>query len=204
MGERLLVVPTKEIKPYFTGLSTSGVLPKYLSIISEKGMFMDREEAETNFDYKQLIMNILIKNNNNDYFMVRRTKNQKEKRLHDKYSLTIGGHVNDEDCNDLRYIATGLMNSFQRELTEEVYIDFNYKKLQPEFIGFINDDSNDVSRVHLGILIGIKVDKCSVKEKHIMVGEFSSVSYILNNYNKLESWSQIICDDYITNGGCNK
>ena len=74
-------------------------------------------------------------------FLMRRTRAGGDARLHDRYSIGVGGHVNPEDGD--------VVGGLRREWAEEIVADF-----EPEFepLGVLNDDNNPVGAVHLGLV----------------------------------------------------
>jgi predicted NUDIX family phosphoesterase len=85
-----------------------------------------------------------------------------------------------------------------RELKEEI----NIKTVQPpKFIGFINDDSTEVGRVHLGIVYEFILDNEKIgkkyKQGHEDVG-YESVSNLIEKHDEYEEWSKIIIEKYLS------
>lgn len=159
--------------------------------IDHNKVFLDRSEAEENDDYKQIIPYCAI-TFENSILLVKRTKKQSESRLHNMFSLGIGGHINESDLdekNGPRIIHEALY----RELFEELDIDENQIS-EVTFFGFINDDLSKVGRVHLGLFFEIKVDvdSISIREKQKMHGQFYELSSLNDFYEKMETWSQIV------------
>ena len=78
----------------------------------------------------------------------------------------------------------------QRELAEEVIIDTPFTHQQ---VGLINDDHNDVGKVHLGIVHLFTVDQPNVtnRETEIIDSGFQTVQELLNEIDEFETWSQI-------------
>ena len=78
----------------------------------------------------------------------------------------------------------------RRELEEEINIDC---KCEVSLAGLINDDENDVGKVHLGIVHIFAVDepKVSAREAEISEAGFLPVSDILSDLESFETWSQI-------------
>ena len=73
-----------------------------------------------------------------------------EQRLKNKYSLGIGGHIRQEDMT-----TNSIFDWARREFHEEV----KYAgKLDIEPIGILNDDTNAVGQVHLGLVLLLKGD----------------------------------------------
>jgi predicted NUDIX family phosphoesterase len=163
--------------------------------ILDNKSFMQRDKAEYDFQHKQVIPYVIIRHGVN-YLLLKRSTGQTEKRLHNKYSLGIGGHINPaSSINEDNIIIKGLY----RELNEEVSVR-DPGHLQ--FIGIINDESNSVSRVHLGLLYVLEVPSqdYEVLEKEKMTAQWVAESDIKQYYNGLETWSQIVYDQYINTG----
>ena len=68
-----------------------------------------------------------------------------------------------------------------------------------QFIGIVNDDSTDVGRVHLGAayVLDAQGKEIRVKETDKMSGEWMSPAALRNARNAMESWSQIVYDEFI-------
>ena len=78
-----------------------------------------------------------------------------EQRLHDLWSLGIGGHINLIDMNTQKdSFKQILIAGMQRELDEE--LEYMPQNDEPEFAGVISEDITDVGKVHLGAVFRIK------------------------------------------------
>jgi len=156
------------------------------SVIVDNLSSMRRSIAETDKSFKQIIPYLYIKCDD-EYLIYRRTKKQTEGRLHDKLSLGIGGHINPIDSASGDIIIAGL----ERELIEELGLEIN-KSL--EFVAFINDDSNEVGEVHLGMVfkMNIKEKINEVVEKDKMTLDWFTKDKIIKEIDKFETWSQIL------------
>lgn len=144
-----------------------------------------RPECETNYRLKQLVCYGFI-TYKDQIFIAKRLNKQSEKRLHDLYSIGIGGHANPIDMP----IIDSLKENMIRELNEETYI----KDYDINLYGFINDNSNDVGKVHLGVVYKINLlnPELSIKETDKMEGKFVPISNIHDYYKGMETWSQIL------------
>ena len=83
----------------------------------------------------------------------------------------------------------------QRELEEEVgLLESNSQNL--EYIGFINDDTNDVGKVHIGVVFKIKVNSndIEVRETDTLKIQWLEKERI-DNYDEFETWSALILKD---------
>ncbi len=166
---------------------------RYLRAIfnPENNLFLSRDEAEEDPNYKQIIPYAVFRSGDK-YLHYVRGGGAGEQRLASKGSLGIGGHVNEED-----YQATGSMGrslylaGVEREIKEELKIDTSYSQ---EIVGLINDDTNDVGKVHLGVVHLFELDspKVASNEPHITNVEFLTPAAIKQRSARLETWSQLI------------
>lgn len=151
-----------------------------------------RGDAEENPDWKQPITYCIIKRGQ-EVFMYRRLIAGNEKRLHDQLSIGVGGHMNNLD--DLGDWRSNVVRNLLKELNEELHINFN--DLQPPKVkAFINDDTNEVGRVHIGLLVVMEVSpqsEVSVRETDKLLGSWVSINELKNDnlYSQLENWSKL-------------
>lgn len=148
---------------------------------------MPRSEMEQDPRYKQLIIYIVLRHRNT-VFIYRRVKGSNEKRLLNKYSLGLGGHIN--PCR-ARSFGELLNTNLRRELLEEIYVKdrFSY-----HLLGIINDDVTEVGLYHLGLvyLVSCSTQEVTVREKDKLVGSLRPASEILNSQYQWESWSSFL------------
>ena len=199
MPEDVLVVNNKYLQSFINNSGSSFIAnsnDQLFKLILEKHIFMPRDLAEYDFNHKQVIPYLIIRNNDS-YLLLQRTSKQSEKRLHNKFSLGIGGHINPESSDHGNNLIIG---GVYKELNEEVLIK---KPYDLKFIGTINDESNSVSKVHLGLLYELEVPSAEyeVLEKDKMSAQWENRDNLINYYDKMETWSQIVCDNYITPEG---
>ena len=175
----------------FQGLSFE--LDKYLDIIRnpKNHTFLQRKDAESNPAYKQLIPYALLQFKDT-IFVYRRGKLLAEKRLLGNYSLGIGGHIS---VTDPGLFSTTYEDGLKREINEEVNIESRYTQ---RIVALLNDDSNDVGKVHFGIVHILALEKPLVKprEKSINETRFLNMNELQKNIDKFENWSKI-CIQYI-------
>lgn len=186
MNEQVMVVRTTDLQPYLAGKLIRNHAHQILDVIAAKHLFIDRPIAEVSPAYRQIIPYVLIRNGDT-YLVLKRTTKQTEARLHHKLSVGIGGHINP---------GHSLLDGLRKELDEEVQIHANYEM---EFIGIINDDTTDVGRVHLGAayVLDVGTRDVAVKETEKMSGEWMSRNALREARSAMESWSQIIYDEFI-------
>lgn len=159
-----------------------------MNIIQNHISFIPRAHAETNEAYKQIIPYIIF-TFDKKIFVMQRKKTASEQRLASKYSLGIGGHVRQED------ITNGdIFTWAQREFQEEV--DYNGSQ-EMNKVGILNDDTSDVGKVHLGMVLLIQGNSelISIKDEH-KSGMLLSLDECRALAPQMETWSQI-CLDFI-------
>jgi predicted NUDIX family phosphoesterase len=164
--------------------------------IVQNGLFRKRSELEEDPSFKQIIPYAII-SNRDSFFLFRRTSGQTEKRLHNKYTLGAGGHMNPGGSMESK--EEYLINELKRELFEEVRLLNGCLIEDIEFIGFINDDTIPVGRAHIGLLYNIHVSNKEVyiNETDKMTAKWVDKSSLAELYNGMETWSKIAFDFYI-------
>ena len=125
------------------------------------------------------------------YFAYTRGGGQSEARLRAKRSVGIGGHISSTDGahgDDTSYDA-----GMRREIAEEIDIGGAWTT---RCAGLINDDSNPVGRVHLGIVHVIELERPEVasRESELIECGFQSLEQLLADRERFETWSQITLD----------
>ena len=188
MNENVLVVQTAGIKPMLTGAFTSTQLQRCLDFILANHSFRSRAIVEEDNSFKQIIPYVLVRHESR-YLLTRRTNRQTEKRLHGKYSIGIGGHINDTET-----LAPGknvLEAGLERELEEEIHLHGPRKSL--ELAGIISDDSTPVGEVHLGLVFVLETGTAdfTVNEPDLMTAEWAAVEKLREVSEQMETWSQI-------------
>jgi len=162
---------------------------KLYKIILKNFVFLPRKQLEQDSSYKQIIPYTIIVNPQKEIFLYQRFPTQREERLHNKYSIGIGGHI---ELVDFKRIEEIITSAAIRELKEEINLK---EPLQLKLQGFINDDTNPVGQVHLGVVYQGEVkEKITVKEKKLMKGSFCPIEKLLSIYPLMETWSQILMD----------
>jgi predicted NUDIX family phosphoesterase len=191
-SEEVLVVARAEVFPdgaWHGFIDTD--LARYLEVISSRFEFRKRGEVEEDPDYQQVIPYVVFRHADR-YLLTRRLKESSEKRLRHLYSLGVGGHINREDLSGepgTDPVVVGL----KREFEEEVVYAGSWTH---RMIGLLNDDSNDVSRVHLAVVFEVTGDRpeIAIRETGKLDGELLSLEEMKIYYLDMESWSQLIYD----------
>ena len=181
--EQVLVIPRATIMadPGWLGVR-SDRLDGFEQLVAREGRFVLRADAEVDRSLKQVIPYLVLRDGER-YFLMRRTKAGADARLHDRYSIGVGGHLNPGDGD----LAGGL----RREWREELRADFD-----PEFelIGLLNDDSTEVGSVHLGAVYladagGLPV---AIRETEKLSGQFATPAEVAEVVDRMETWSALV------------
>jgi predicted NUDIX family phosphoesterase len=165
---------------------------KYL--IPENLFYIDRDIAENDKSYKQVIPYCFI-TRGTEVFCYQRSSKGSENRLHEMYSLGVGGHINPVDGNSNETLSLAC----KRELDEEIsYSGF----AGSTFVGLINDDSDDVNSVHFGVVFHVKLQKngeVNPKENKLINSNFMEMKQASISATNWENWSIFLLRGYIRN-----
>ncbi len=199
MDEMIVVAPRKHVF-HDESLTFQGVVSNHervatiMNRINRHFSEMRRGNAEEDETYKQPIPYVVIRKGN-DIYAYERLKGGGESRLHQKLSIGFGGHMNATSSSDFKEM---LETNTERELHEELNFDPSFIK-GTKTIGLINDDENDVGRVHIGILSVLDLAEeatVTVKETNQLSGMWLSVDQLseTETFERLETWSQFVID----------
>lgn len=167
---------------------------RYLDAIfsDEDTHFHERTTAERDVRYKQIIPYVVLRCRDQIFTYVR-GKATSDERLRLRTSIGLGGHIEPVDASSSN-LSVAYRMAARREVLEEVCVSGPYHE---RVVGLINDDSDYVGRVHLGIFhIGYVANvQVRSREDRITAGRFelleSLVRRSLNGELELESWSRI-------------
>jgi len=192
--EQVLVVERKVLEQagMFQGLTLD--VARYLGKLFAPGIlrFMPRPQAEADPAYKQLIPYVIM-SNDGKYLSYVRGKRAGETRLLGLRSIGIGGHINPVD-NEVPLFDTDFRQMYrtavEREVAEEVSVEANYTD---RIVALLNDDSNEVGSVHLGVVHYWILDapKVSRREQMITRIAFMSPAELHELRDTMETWSQL-------------
>src|SRR5438045_6111831 len=123
---------------------------KYLHVILSRGnnFFLSRAQAEKDPTHKQIIPYVLLTHGDKVLFYVR-GKKAGEQRLVAKGSIGIGGHMNESDESLFALDEAAYRAGVERAVGEEISIN---TKFEDRIVALLNDDSNAVAQVHLGVI----------------------------------------------------
>jgi predicted NUDIX family phosphoesterase len=182
-AELVYVVPRDAVMSAsgWRGVRTAG-LSGLLEVIENSGRHEPRAAMERDPAFKQVIPYLVLRDGE-QYFLMRRTRGGRDERLHDRYSIGVGGHLNPGDG--------GLDGGLRREWAEELEADF-----VPEFrlVGVLNDDTTDVGSVHLGVVYVADAAgrPVAIRETDKLTGGFADPAAVADVAGDLETWSQLV------------
>ncbi len=194
--EQVLVIERKVVEQVgmFDGLAFD--VDRYLERIFVPGVprFMPRSQAEHDPSFKQIIPYVIMTHQGR-YLNYVRGRRAGETRLVAKRSIGIGGHINPTD--DMPLFNTDFYQTYlaavQREVAEEVSVDTAYSD---HIVALLNDDSNEVGSVHLGIVHcwNLAEPKVAKREQMITQMAFMTPDELREVRDSLETWSQKCLD----------
>ncbi len=161
-----------------------GGLDEARAIIAVEGRFRPRAELEQDPGWKQVIPYVVVRDGAR-LLLMRRTRQGADARLHDLYSIGVGGHLNPGDLD----IDEGMRREWREELAAAFEPDF-----RP--LGLLNDDDDPVGAVHLGLLFEVDAAARSVaiRETHKLAGWFAPLEEIRSVRESMEGWSSLVFD----------
>ena len=190
--EQILVIDRKVLEQagMFNGLAFD--VDRYLDNIFVPGVprFMPRSKAEENPQYKQLIPYVIM-THNGKYLTYVRGKRAGETRLVGNRSIGIGGHINPID-NEMPLFDTDYRQMYlaavQREVAEEVALETTYTD---RIVALLNDESNEVGSVHLGVVHYWTLDAPKVTRREQMITQiaFMTPDELHQVKDSMETWS---------------
>ena len=181
--EQVLVVPRAAIMadPGWLGVRADA-LEGCEALVAREGRFVPRADAEVDRSLKQVIPYLVLRDGER-LFLMRRTKAGGDARLHDRYSIGVGGHLNPGDGD----LAGGLRREWREELVAEFDPEF-------ELIGLLNDDTTEVGSVHLGaVYVADAAGRpVAIRETDKLSGEFATPAQAAEVIDRMESWSALV------------
>jgi predicted NUDIX family phosphoesterase len=191
-GEEVLVVRRTLLDEVgsFHGILTENIDPFIARLLDpQEHFFLDRAIAEDDPTHKQLIPYCVFRCGDRILHYTR-GKAGGESRLHAKISVGVGGHINPVDTGDGRTGPEAYFAAVTRELEEELIIN---SKRTSRIIALLNDDSNPVGQVHLGIVHLVDLDNEDVRSREDALTDlqFSNLTDLHGeSFDRLETWSQ--------------
>jgi predicted NUDIX family phosphoesterase len=192
--EQVLVVERKVFEDVGTFQGLQFDVDKYIKKLFASGVpkFMLRSQVEKDPSFKQLIPYVIMSHNGKYLTYVRGTR-AGEIRLVAKRSIGIGGHLNPADKMPLFNIDSfyeTYLEAVQREIAEEVSVETSHTDT---IVALLNDESNEVGSVHLGIVHFWNLDEPKVSKKEQMITQmaFMTPAELQQVRDTMETWSNL-------------
>lgn len=200
-ARKVLTIPTSKVEGLIGKFS--GFCPKDLvadpheefykiwnTMFENECSFSDKEKAEKDLSLKQVIPYFILINKGDVMAYSRGTES--EERLHGTMSIGVGGHI---ESYDGLVSSEAYFTGAQRELIEEASLMVQFGDINNAFVGFINDESTEVSQVHLGLAHIIVIndnERDALEKKGCALGkvDFIPIDEIQNEIENFEKWSQ--------------
>ena len=115
--------------------------------------FKERGVVETDPSFKQIIPYVVLQTQDLK-LTAAYLRNGSERRLHDLWSVGIGGHINPEDCPAHSSFKDVVTAGMMRELDEELIK--RPENERPAFCGIINEEETQVGCVHFGAVFTLR------------------------------------------------
>jgi predicted NUDIX family phosphoesterase len=186
----VLVFPRKILESIgeFQGYSLE--IDKYLDVVlqPQNHFLISGEVAEKSPEFKQIISYVVLRFGPQVFTYLRGTGSH-ETRLIGRRSVGLGGHIETDVASPMGDRRSYRL-AVQREIDEEVAINTPYVD---KIVAVINDDSDDVGRVHFGILhiYTLAEPKVYARGQEIADGSFIELEELKTALHEFESWSQI-------------
>lgn len=200
-GEMVLVFDEEKLTCFdnFTGLKKCNTMYLQNILRLQSSYYHPRYLAEKDESLKQVISYVIFKCKDK-VFSYFRGNGSGETRLLGNRSIGIGSHVNpcDENSTTASFnLGSGVnryLSAVAREIKEEVYTE---ETINAPARFMLNDNSNDVGRVHFGIvhICELNTESIEAKEDQLTNSGFVSINDLkCKHWNELEKWSQICID----------
>ncbi len=201
--EFVYVTPRERLFPEFYphGLvlfgSESWQEEDFVAHVRDEGFFVERAYAERTPSLKQVIPYCVVARGD-EVFLIRRTRSGGDARLFDKLSIGIGGHVNPEDAvseGAADVPACPIEAGTRRELHEELVLTGSF---ETRSVGILNDDSNSVGAVHVGLVRVVTVEgDAAIRETDVLEGRWVShaeLHRLRDEGANFETWSALLLE----------
>ena len=183
--ELVLVVPRRALMddPGWLGVQRAD-RATFEALVASEGRFEPRSTAEHDRSLKQVIPYLVLRDGGR-YFLMQRTRAGGDERLHDRWSIGVGGHLNPGDGD----LAGGLRREWREEIDAEFVPEF-------DLVGLLNDDTTDVGSVHVGaVFVADAAGRpVAIREVEKLTGAFADPAAVAAVRDALETWSRLVFD----------
>jgi predicted NUDIX family phosphoesterase len=206
LDESICVVPAAKLK---TPLPENGMvidqsqISAFTELVEQSREFAPRSSAEQNANFLQPIPCAILRYKEKVLILKR---NKPGHPLHDKYDVWAGGHVGERDNCDGSEGVDILLNTLNRELSEEVFIKDAFS-LGPDPVALIRTNEDARASRHIAVLYEIELKSedvaLALNQKEFRStrgtsrsGRLVDVNEMREVYGQMGKWSQFIVDHY--------
>lgn len=169
-------------------------------------MLVDRDWCETDPTLLQILPYVILKTDANKVFMYQRGKGGNENRLHDKWSIGVGGHI--DHLPGYKTNVDWFAEEACREVFEETTITVSQHRIATQLtepLKLLRFTDSPVESVHLGIAIILTIPEQVVTEELGIVinGRFEEIESVIemavngNSSVQFERWSQHVIENFL-------
>ena len=175
----------------------TAVIPFELKDLKDNLCSVQRNHAETDQRYLQILPYVVMRREDGRILTYRRGKSGTEKKLHDRYSIGLGGHIDegidyDRDRLDTMTLRATLEKNAYREVLEETGFSLLKRSLVPRAC-LVTQDRNDPVEVgwfHIAVLFCITVPEgFTPNTQETCMKEFEWLTPLELQQRNLEPWS---------------
>lgn len=165
-----------------------------------------RAKLEQEPEFRQIIPYVCVATQRDDklhFWPYRRTETSGEARLQGNVSIGFGGHIDLVDVmhdNSVIDLFQTIGNAAARELGEELDLAGAGEEVNLFDNGVLIDDSNEVGKVHLGVVLTAILPNGvtpTSKEDALEVLPAMSARELLDSGLPLESWTRIVLESIV-------
>jgi predicted NUDIX family phosphoesterase len=163
MTQRVLTVPADLVDCLYTRRGFYGDAERIgvvMEVIRKAGTFVERHAAERDYSLKQIIACGIVRTEDR-VLCLRRSRKSDRAALRLKFTMMIGGHVDQEDAGG----AAVLSHCVKRELAEELGLTI---PVDPPLLGVVADPLTASGTLHLGIVFDAELvaESIEVTSRH--------------------------------------
>ncbi len=175
MAQEVLVVPRLKLAKFYAKrcfYHDEESLRIAKQIVRKYGRFVNRDFAEVSDTVTQIVAVGVVRCGNR-VLCLKRAKKSNRRALQLRWTVMIGGHVDDAD----RQSNDPALSCLNRELDEEIGIT---PKVPPQLAGLVADPENPVGRLHIGFVFDVQVESPMIQIK----SKFDNAEFTYANRNK--------------------
>jgi predicted NUDIX family phosphoesterase len=195
IDELIKVVPKHLLSDYIEDIEIKGLVEQDYWPLVEMSIDLPRVDAERTEEFVQLIPTFVVVKDRSILSYVR-TKRLPEARLHNKRSISFGGHLQSDDNPVLFSIDNKVQRDFLfRELYEEIKFTSDF---DANYLGLIYLRNNEFERQHVGIVFLIDLPTeagfSSLEPGMHVDVRFIPLDELMMDKDGMDSWTRLLIE----------